>query len=682
MTYYRCELILNGISYDVTDDLRNWDDLQLAYKRAGLTGIVRSFTSSFEFVGATFNLLRQQVVAHGLDFAASVVIYTQNNSWTWNEIFRSRLDVSSIKMSASSITLQAIDDTIAAKLTAAKSTKYDIPVAELQTEPLRFWRILMNNYEEYTLAPVETEIIEYATQQTRMESVLDIHSGWMTLPLYTTKNSIPVVGFLEFGDQQQTTYEQSDANKAGNSITTLPAVKEYICKSTDDVTAHIRLHLRGGSDLGANSGFEIGLYKFGSNGKYISTIKKVSTTSGSMFSLTIDDDVQMQAGQRLVLLSSRQYINGEDAPVSLILQQSQYKYSFVDGVSNFTMRVDFEAVGDAVSFDCCKPAVLLQALLNRICGDGAAVAGIDETPMRLSRCRLAAAESIRQFSAPKFSTSFDDFCDFMESVFGYVYTTNGNAVTFVHRDALFASNDSKEIGEATEVDLSVDTSMLYSAVTIGERKQEYGEENGVYELNFAQTYSTGRSVSDNTLTLQTPYRVDAYGVEYLVEKRAEPTRDSDSDADIFAIYTNGSADQLAPDTSVEVSGGGRVLQGYFNTEYHPRTCIEANAAYLATFSDVLTHASSDGNTSFAFAGIQSLTADIDIEQWRKYSPFVLTFETAETDAPATLNGKVSLMWGRTSWSGWITDVRMMCAKTKAVTYTLCVADDSFNRLNN
>lgn len=673
MNYYRCELILNGMSYDVTDDLQNWDDLQLAYKRSGLTGIVRSFTSSFDFVGATYNLIRQQIITKGMDFSASVVIYTQNNSWTWNKLFQSRLDVTSARVTSSVITLQAIDDTISSKLTAAKSTKYDIPVDEVQRDSMRFGRILMNNYEEFTLAPVETETIDYVTHQTRMESILQIHSGCMTLPMYTTRNSIPVVGFLEFADQQQNTYEQTGINTI--------SVKDYICKATADVTAHIRMHLRGGSSLGVDNGFSVGLYKFSNSGRYISTIRQTSTTSGSSFMLTIDDYVQMQAGDRLVLMSIRQYVGGEDVPVDVMLEANQYRYSFVDGVSNFTLRIDFEAVGNPVSFDCVKPSALLQSLLDKICGAGEAVAQIDETPLRVSRCRLAAAESIRDFASAKFKTSFADFCSFMECVFGYVYIINGNAVSFVHRDTLFADAVAKEVADVTETELSVDSAMLYSSVTIGQKKQDYDEDNGLYELNFAQTYTTGRSVSDNTLTLQTPYRVDAYGVEYLVEKRAEQTKDSDSDADIFAIYTNGSDDQLAPDTSADVSNGDKVLQGYFNTEYHPRACIDANAAYLATFADVLEHASSEGNTSF-YVGTESTTGNMDISGQRKYSPFVLSFSTADIDAPETLNEKVTAMWGSTEWHGWITDIKMMCAKTKAVTYTLCVAADSFNRLND
>ena len=33
--YFRCQILINGISYEATDDLKNWDDFELAYKRSG-----------------------------------------------------------------------------------------------------------------------------------------------------------------------------------------------------------------------------------------------------------------------------------------------------------------------------------------------------------------------------------------------------------------------------------------------------------------------------------------------------------------------------------------------------------------------------------------------------------------------------------------------------------------------
>lgn len=39
------------------DDLKNWDEIKCVYKRADYGGVVRSFTSKFEFVNKAYQLL-------------------------------------------------------------------------------------------------------------------------------------------------------------------------------------------------------------------------------------------------------------------------------------------------------------------------------------------------------------------------------------------------------------------------------------------------------------------------------------------------------------------------------------------------------------------------------------------------------------------------------------------------
>ena len=37
--YYRCELLINGLKYRVTDDLENWDEVKTSFKRNDYDGV-------------------------------------------------------------------------------------------------------------------------------------------------------------------------------------------------------------------------------------------------------------------------------------------------------------------------------------------------------------------------------------------------------------------------------------------------------------------------------------------------------------------------------------------------------------------------------------------------------------------------------------------------------------------
>lgn len=41
--YYRCELLIGGMTYDATNELVNWDDVEMSFKRGDYDGVVRSF---------------------------------------------------------------------------------------------------------------------------------------------------------------------------------------------------------------------------------------------------------------------------------------------------------------------------------------------------------------------------------------------------------------------------------------------------------------------------------------------------------------------------------------------------------------------------------------------------------------------------------------------------------------
>ena len=127
---YKCELLVGGYAYDVTDDLSNWDDVKLSFKRDNYDGVIRSFSTKFQFAGSGYSLLKGEYRKAYIDASASIVFYTRNNSWTWNERFRCALDFSTFSDDGSIISINAVDDSLAALIKANKGTQYEYPVED------------------------------------------------------------------------------------------------------------------------------------------------------------------------------------------------------------------------------------------------------------------------------------------------------------------------------------------------------------------------------------------------------------------------------------------------------------------------------------------------------------------------------------------------------------------------
>lgn len=155
--YYKCELVVGGYSYNVTDNLVNWDDVEMSFKRNDYDGVVRSFSTKFQFSNGAYSLLVSEYLRNYLNSSASVIFYTRNNSWLWNERFRCALDFSTFTDNGTTCEINAVDDSLASIIKAKKGTQYEYLVSEIkETEPLNYDRIIMNSKIKWTM-PSESE---------------------------------------------------------------------------------------------------------------------------------------------------------------------------------------------------------------------------------------------------------------------------------------------------------------------------------------------------------------------------------------------------------------------------------------------------------------------------------------------------------------------------------------------
>ena len=128
--FYKCELLVGGYVYPVTEHIKNWDEITVSFKRNDYDGVVRSFTDKFEFVKGARHLLMDEYKKNYLKASANIVISTRNNSWTWTERFRCALNFSTLSDDGFVCSLNAVDDSVAAIIKARKGVQYEYSIDE------------------------------------------------------------------------------------------------------------------------------------------------------------------------------------------------------------------------------------------------------------------------------------------------------------------------------------------------------------------------------------------------------------------------------------------------------------------------------------------------------------------------------------------------------------------------
>lgn len=650
---FRCQILINGISYEATDDLKNWDDFGISQKRSNYDGVIRSFSTQFEFVNRSYELLKEEFEQHYLSAKAAIVFYLRNNSWNWDKIFHCTLDFGTYSEDGMVVSINAVDDNLAAIIKAKRNILYEYPVAALYTRSLNYDGLKFQYEAKYVLGgnTYESDGVQYV-------NITSISSGTnaYTIPIYKLSNSeLPSL---------DSPIIFSDAQFTGNSL------EEGVPFAEALADVHV--------DFNFTTDYYVHIYQGVVNSIKLRVFKKDS--GGAI------EDVWSHYSDGFY-----KYIN-EIIPIDLIKGQKVYfmmELTFgapitnnVDVVfPNFSLGISFMSRINTVNIDVISPITVLGKLLDSMTDSTETYSGlIDDYDPRMSMDRLStsyimAAESARGLPNAKLYTSYKKFCDWMEAEFGYVPVINENTVTFMHRDKLFTSTVVKDLGtEINDYEFSMNDSLIYSSVKVGYDKEDYDSVNGRDEFRFTNEFSTGLNLRDNTLSLISPYRADAYGIEFLVQKRGEDTTDNDSDNDVFFV----SCDQDGVNLKLYRAYTPSQLSGLlspetmFNFQYSPRFMLEANKKYIGSCTGMLKFTSSDGNSDVAIDGVKE-TDDFSIPE-RLFTVSEVEVETSDINSPDDLLGLVSLNNRGRTVIGYIKQIKSYIGKAKSSSYTLIVKD--------
>lgn len=620
--FYRCELLINGLRYRVTDDLENWDEVKASFKRNDYDGVIRTFSNKFSFAGDARRLLLKQYDEDYLNASASIIISTRNNSWLYNERFSCALNFSTLQDNGRILQINAVDDSVASMIKAKRGTQYEYPVEEVKSPiPLVYDGLELSESAKWlsTGDIYNGEIGDLLDNDKYVYA--NFSSNWQPMQLYTEATDINIGNATEILDQSymafQDQYLDGDGNVAdgykdeNTIVTALKSVKLSV-----DINFNFFIRYQSLA-WGSAHGVALRLAKIGTDNKTTTVIIEHFWTTPEE---TLQEkeysehfDVPLDKGEKLVLMCKLEctLIGGGSARV-------YYPMS-----SDSRVTVSWKNRINPVEMDVIKPDTLLNRLLKSINGEKDGLTGVIEGTgdRRLDNCMLLAAESARKIPGAKIYTSFTKFANWMSYVFGYAYDISGNTVTFRHRSKYFSDDVVKRIDDLSDYEMKVNSALVYSSIRIGFDKQDYDTANGKDEFRFTNEYTTGVTMTDNSLEMISPYRADAYGIEFLADKIGEDTTDNESDTDLFMVGVKSDSSGLKYILNRDYLMGGVLSPDtMFNAMFSPSSMVLANEAYIGSSVEMLTFASSDGNSDVGIDGMGE-SRDIILSKgcllWRK-----------------------------------------------------------------
>lgn len=649
MRMIKAVLLIGGKRYDVTDHLKNWEDVEISAKRKDLGGVVRSFSNKFEFVKGAYDLLEAEYLSNYTRASAILVIGVLNDSWGYNEKFRCKLDFSTYQSDGYTISINAIDDSVASIINANKSQVYDIPVSELKEDTLYYDRIkLLNKSTMYITPNFENELMpDYDRFM-----ALRLQSRETLLPLAYGEISTPVKGVMEVYDVGMD-IPYDNAGKTG-----------YFALCLVD-KIEINLRIRMVVDLLTTAVTSLHIRHMSADNKLKSDKAILLSKDGSSAGVTsVDESLSyaMRDGDRLIAYILCVTSIGED--IDEIIKISR----------DYDFYIDYSARNKPVNIDAFSPKKLLSSLLSRmgVSLSGDIVSGSMPIPW------MMAAESVRGIKDAKVHTSFSKFCDFAKALLGYDYEILDNSVRFRHMNDFFV-NETKELDHVSNMELSVDESLIYSGVEIGFDKQDYDEINGRDEFHFKSSFSTGLDIKDNILSLISPYRADCYGLEFLANERDEESKDTDSDNDIFIVHARKDGDRLV---LVREENGGAIYavtgvlfsDTIFNASYSPRNMLLVNKERLGICTDYLSFTASDGNSSISIGGVsETLPISLPVNDRRIRIDKVSLETPGLSPFPGNYRGKLSFSYAGRSYEGWVSEITEKIGKYQTASYSLILS---------
>lgn len=478
------QLLIDEETYDFSSrHLRNWDQVVCVFCRKDYDGVIRSFSSKFEFVGEAYDLLMDLYLREGINAQPIIRLLTITDRMEYEPQFEAPLDFSTIEWDGMVLSVGSLDNTLASFIKARKSTKYEFTVGKdiVPGLHLQYDRVIMANTVTHELmsnvgtADRDCEIEEGAV------GLIDTNNQFKRVPTYIVGDAETYENNpISFQDQKEESgsyflkIERPDKkltidfdftftpDPSPNNAKLLIA-QIALMRFSEDHPNYDASYIELERVLDYNSSFVKDMNYVGCFPSYDALLKSCPNPEEGSYAVIGSDRIIGHAesvyitpytnipdriewipgeivfsggrGREVAVSKYRRYIYSieiEDAPVGTLfalMYKSRMQYEGISprdvcfGVlkSNITARWNSRA--KAVDIDSLTPTAVAQALLDKIAEGKMNVAvNISDYDPRITNTAILPAECIRGISGAKFYSTFKDYSDWMLTVFGYIYT--------------------------------------------------------------------------------------------------------------------------------------------------------------------------------------------------------------------------------------------------------------------
>lgn len=465
----RITLSINGKETILNPDcLMNWGEVMCTYKRSEFSGVVRSFTSKFEFVNEAYNMLIDEFVRNRFMSDVMVAIYIIDDNWEYHKQFECPLNFSTVQIENGVFSVAAIDNSLAAQIKANKGTKYEFKVGTdiVPDGTFHFDRLPMTENVTYAFTQGESE------EETGAIQVSLNRDDGNVIWLGSVGDELSVGGTIFFNEDQENNpnsflleaYKQTIVTLQSNIVvdpTTgwgqplnimVQQVRDGSVIKSESICSFGQTTIR---NLGAfeNADALNDAYPEHSGTPTQDEMSWIATINGIVWKFEYIGWKTVWKQTRYRLDEYLQYV-GTIAHAQIFEMMPGDKLRAVaswstTGVGTSTKRIissniqfSWKARGEICDILAFKPITILDKILERLCDGGNTYARgyIDMTDSRLAHTVLMAAENIRGISGAKFYSSFNEFCDWMETVFGYTYYIGAAKKSNITQSAIYEAN--------------------------------------------------------------------------------------------------------------------------------------------------------------------------------------------------------------------------------------------------
>lgn len=673
------------------DDLMNWDEIQCVYRRAAYGGVVRSFTSQFEFVNKAYQLIMEEFDRNGFKAKATIELYVIDNNWNWNFEYACELDFSTLSYNEYVLSMHALEDSTDSIIKANRSNKYEFVVGEdipVNDTKFLFDRVRMLETATYAITEGESGEDGSLTGEYTTDKNYRLYVGLTNSEIaigksinlnedqtngdgfiFSAQKNLDVtldysiaVGLEKGCAALQLMINDTAVEELHQALRARRPFLSQDQSSIDDVMAHINSDPYLRLDWDSNS--------WRDDWVTVQGIVWVVETDGSL-----GTNMWVNTGQ-----TKAEYCNFEEHDtITFRVHKGDKVWLKFDSENNRSYKINqsslkftWTSIGSPVLIDSIAPDDLLKHLLMKMgVGLDSTIADYDN---KFRTTLILPAESIRSIPGAKIYVSFNDFCAWMETVFGYTYAINEELgiIEFMHRKDIFSSDaEVVEIIGARDFEFMIESSVLYSSVIVGYEKKDYDSVNGRDEFNFNSTYATGYNTNGKKLELKSPFRADSYGIEFLAEKRNQDTTDNSSDKDVFFVNGVEVGDYFQINRTPKIENS--ITGSLFNGEFSPMHCARINRDYISMMapSMVLQFASTEGNSNISIDGI-GVSDDLWFEDCEMLTAGLLKFSCADQHIPKDRNCLIRVKSKDFIYEGFIYQVSFKLARPETVEYTIMI----------